>query len=35
MPSPKTYDVDDWNMLDYKMLSVELMVDIDVDMADE
>lgn len=34
MPFPSEYDIEGWNSLDYTSLSVELMIDIDVDMAD-
>ena len=33
-PFPSEYNIDGWNSLDYSKLSVELMIDIDVDMAD-
>lgn len=32
-PFPSEYDIDGWNSLDYTALSVELMIDIDVDMS--
>ena len=32
-PFPSVYDIAGWNSLDYQKLSVELMIDIDVDMA--
>lgn len=35
VPSPKVYDVNNWNLLSYNMMTVELMIDIDVYMADE
>ena len=34
VPFPSEYNLDGWNSLDYSTLSVELMIDIDVDMAD-
>ena len=33
LPNPSTYDLDDWNLLDYHILSIELMIDIDVEMS--
>jgi len=33
-PFPSEYNIEGWNSLDYIKLSVELMIDIDVDMAD-
>lgn len=32
-PFPSEYNIDSWNSIDYTALSVELMIDIDVDMA--